>query len=168
MGQDRETIVLSERELSEEELQERVAILKRFREMLLAQREKFRKYLRILEHQEEDIANDDIEKLQEHANLEREVIGEIETFQKVIDPLETMYRHSYPQQTHPEKHQDIEELRRSLDSLQEQALAHNAKNRELLNKRMQEINNQLLSIKRPQRKRSLFHNEPPTLVDITT
>lgn len=151
-------------ELTERELEQRVAILKKLRENLLLQREKFRNYLHVLEKEAMDLDNDDIDTLQQHVEMEKALVSEIYAFQKVIDPLEEMYL-----RTHPTEEPEIKQLQHSLESMKEQVLARNSRNKERLKERMEGIRNRLLNIKKPYPKRSLYSSPaPPSLIDITT
>ena len=53
--------------ITQEELNERVAILKRFRSLLEQQRNKFREYLTVLEKQQDSINDENTEKLVKQA-----------------------------------------------------------------------------------------------------
>ena len=77
--------------ISEEELNERVALLKRFKELLEKQRQKFREYLNVLEKQETVIQNQDTEALLVHTEIEQQIVANISNLQKVIEPIEQMY-----------------------------------------------------------------------------
>ncbi|MFP3042456.1 flagellar biosynthesis protein FlgN, partial [Treponema primitia] len=78
--------------LSTEEISRRVAILKRFREMLRAQRDRFQEYLNVLDKQQDVIEKGDTEALLSHVELEEHIVSDIFNIQKVINPLEDMYR----------------------------------------------------------------------------
>ena len=84
--------------LTEEQVAERVSILKRFKKLLDEQRAKFRDYLSVLEKQEKMISSGDVDAIVRHTELEQGIISEIYTIQKVIDPLENMYRATHPDQ----------------------------------------------------------------------
>mgnify|MGYP003305265971 CR=1 FL=1 len=77
--------------ISEEELEERVALLKRFKELLEKQRQKFRDYLNVLEKQAEVIKTEDTEALLIHTEIEQQIVANIQNLQKVIEPIEQMY-----------------------------------------------------------------------------
>ncbi|MBR3548799.1 MAG: flagellar biosynthesis protein FlgN, partial [Treponema sp.] len=77
--------------LSKEELDERVAILKRFRALLEQQRTKFREYLKVLESQEKRINAEDAESLLAHTELEKRIVKGIASLQKVIVPMQDLY-----------------------------------------------------------------------------
>ena len=78
-------------QLSEEELNERVALLKRFKELLEKQRQKFKDYLNVLEKQQTVIQNQDTEALLVHTEIEQQIVANIQNLQKVIEPIEQMY-----------------------------------------------------------------------------
>ena len=60
-------------EISQAELDERVAILRKFRALLEQQRKKFQEYLAVLEKQEHSIEEEDTEALVAHAELEQAI-----------------------------------------------------------------------------------------------
>ena len=82
-------------ELSQTELDQRVAVLKRFRELLASQRDKFRSYMDLLDHQKRDIESGDVDALVAHVEAEQGIVAEIFAVQKVIAPLEDLYRAVY-------------------------------------------------------------------------
>ncbi len=63
--------------LSRQELDERVAVLKRFRELLVRQRDKFHDYMGLLDRQRSDIENGDVDALVAHVELEQGIVSEI-------------------------------------------------------------------------------------------
>ena len=77
--------------ISEKELEERVALLKRFKDLLEKQRQKFRDYLNVLEKQADVIETQDTEALMIHTELEQQIVANIQNLQKVIEPIEQMY-----------------------------------------------------------------------------
>ena len=79
-------------ELSKEEIDERVAILKRYKKLLEQQRSKFQEYLKVLENQQNSIVSENPENLFEHTVLEEQIIKNIESLQKVIVPMNELYR----------------------------------------------------------------------------
>ena len=78
-------------EITQEELNERVAILRRFRSLLEEQRGKFREYLNVLEKQQDSITTENPESLLAHTELEQQVVKSIASLQKVIVPMSKMY-----------------------------------------------------------------------------
>jgi hypothetical protein len=139
------------------------SIVKRLREMLLRQREKFQSYLAILERQERDIADGDAEKLLVHVELEQSVIAEIFTLKKVIAPLEELYQAAYP-----EPEQTIPPLALTLERMGAQVIERNAHNRALLKERMDALREEIGSLRAWPRMASPYAEVVPSLVDITT
>ena len=136
--------------LTEEQVAERVSILKRFKKLLDEQRAKFRDYLSVLEKQEKMISSGDVDAIVRHTELEQGIISEIYTIQKVIDPLGSMYRTTHPDQRDAE----IPRLKTDLEKLRKDVLVQNEKNRELLKCHMQLLRQKVLSIKNPYANRS--------------
>ena len=143
---------------------EKILILRRLRSYLFAQRRKFHSYLELLEREEEDILSNDTEKLQAHAEIEAVIVSEIFTFQKVIDPLEDLYRKAYP-----EKEETVPRLKTSLESLKRKVLKKNENNRNLLKNRMAMIRSELKSLRRNIKPGSPYAaRATANLVDIST
>lgn len=154
-----------QQELTKEQLDERVAILKRFRQLLEQQRQKFRDYLAVLEKQAEMIGADNVDAMVQHAEIEQSIVSEIHTIQKVINPLEDMYRTAHPEITDTE----IPKLKTDLEQLKKDVLVQNEKNRELLKSRMTMLRQQVVSLKNPYAKRSSVYasnGQTATIVDI--
>ena len=146
------------------DIDERVAILKRLRETLLSQRDKFVLYMQVLEQQELDIREGDTSKLGDHMDLEQAVVSELVTFQRVISPLQDMYRAAYPQ-----RENEIPQIEASIEKLKERVLERNQKNRDLLRESIGHLRKKILDIRANRKLGPLFTTEPePTLIDITT
>jgi len=153
------------KDLSREELDERVAILKRLRQLLDQQRTKFREYLTVLEKQETVITSDNIDAMVRHTEVEQNIVAEIHTIQKVIDPLEMLYRDAHPGVPDAE----IPRLKTDLEHLKSDVLAQNEKNRELLKKHMVFLREKVTSIKNPYLKRNSIYasdSHTATRIDI--
>ena len=145
------------------DIERRVAILKRLRKYLAIQRDKFHSYLDVLERQESDILNDNTEKLQAHVELEQSIVKEIYAFQKVIDPLEDMYRMAYPK-----REEEIPALKTSLEHIKEQVLERNKNNQNLLRDKMGDVRKKISDIRTTRKLTSVLAPEPtPTLIDTT-
>lgn len=109
--------------LSRQEIDQRVAVLKRFKALLQEQRKKFSDYLVVLETQERSIHEENIDALVHHTELEQSIIGDIFTIQKVIDPIEEMYRLGMPDKDDTE----VVRLKSDLNKLQSQVMDQNQK-----------------------------------------
>lgn len=128
------------------DVEQRAAILRRFRELLVEQRAKFERYLLVLDHEKADIEKGDVDRLMAHVELEEQVVSDIYTFQKVIDPLEELYRAAYPRDSGD---RELPALRDSLVELRGEVLARNAENRELLKSRMAELRTEINGLRIP-------------------
>lgn len=137
-------------EITQEELNERVEILKKLRALLEMQRNKFREYLKVLEQQEHSIETENSEALIIHTELEQEVVKGIANLQKVIIPMSELYKSS---SSSDENISDsaVNELQKDLSTLQNKVLAQNEKNRELLRTHMTQIKTQIEQFKNPYR-----------------
>ncbi|AGT43349.1 hypothetical protein [Treponema pedis] len=131
------------KELTKKEVEQRVVVLKRFKELLQDQRKKFSEYLIVLETQERCIGDENIDAIVHHTELEQEIIGDIFTIQKVIDPIEKMYKFGSPEKEDDE----VIRLKSDLDKLQACVLTQNKKNRELLQSRMTVLKQEIISMK---------------------
>lgn len=132
--------------LSPEELNERIAILRKFRALLEQQRTKFREYLNVLELQEGKIAEEDAEALLAHSELENQIVAGIGSLQKVIGPMQKLYISSRASTYNPADAMPIEKLQDDLAHLRTQVLAQNEKNRLLLKNHLCEIKQQIQTV----------------------
>jgi hypothetical protein len=153
---------MAEPQLSNRDLEQRVSILLSLRRYLSAQREKFRRYLDLLDKEHEAILAEDAEKLHAQAQLETQVVKEICSFQKVIRPLEDLYQKAYPEREH-----SVPQLQESLARLREQILTRNRRNRMLLKDRMAVIRQEITSLRRKKKNVPIFsENGAASLIDI--
>jgi hypothetical protein len=141
----------------------KVAVLKRLREMLLRQKEKFQAYLGLLEQEEICISGGDTEKLLAQVELEKGIIAEIFTLKKVITPLEALYKAAYPR-----AESTVPRLQVALEDMGQQVVARNGRNRALLKERMEELRREITTLRAWPRAASPFAEAQPSLVDITT
>jgi uncharacterized small protein (DUF1192 family) len=176
------------KEISPSELSQRVAVLKRFKELLKAQRDRFHAYLNALDKQKDVIQQGTTDDLLRHVELEEKIVEDIFSIQKVIDPLEKMYqatrietpaktepvssaqRSGKPKSDGPKPDKNVDEvvsLKETLDNLKAEALIRSERNRELLAKRMAELRSEIRSLKSSAYTRPTFDNSPaPSLIDI--
>ena len=149
--------------LVETPIDERIMLLKKLKETLLCQRDKFMNYLDLLEKEEAVIIDDDMEKLEHHVQLEQSIVQEIYVIQRVINPLEDMYRVAFP-----EKEATIPELKISLEKLKGMVQGRNLKNRLLLKERMENLRLQIKNLPRNIMAVSPYANiGVPSMVDIS-
>lgn len=133
-------------EITQEELNERVAILKRFRSLLEQQREKFKEYLNVLEKQQDSINSENTNALIAHTELEQQVVKNIANLQKAIIPMGKMYSAATPSSA---EQASIENLQQELNELQNKVLVQNQKNRDLLRVHIENLKNQMDNFKNP-------------------
>ena len=60
--------------ITKDELDERIALLKNFRKLLIQQRAKFQEYLNVLEKQENSISSENTEALIAHTEIDQHVV----------------------------------------------------------------------------------------------
>jgi len=163
----------SKKEISPGELSRRVAIVKRFKELLKAQRDRFNAYLNSLEKQKDAILGGTADDLVRHVELEEKIVSDIFSIQKVIDPLEKMY-HSIRTDDTPfggimgrgskvpeaDDREDIMSLKEALQGLKSEAIIRSNQNREFLAKRMAELRSDIKSLRSNSysRRQSVFGN----------
>jgi flagellar biosynthesis/type III secretory pathway chaperone len=128
------------------EVGKRVATLRRFRELLAQQKAKFESYLAVLDHERADIESGDVDKLAAHVELEETIVSEIFTFQKVIDPMEELYRAAYPAAA---EDPELPEMRSTLEELKDEVLRRNAENRALLKRQMEVVRAEIAGFRNP-------------------
>lgn len=140
-----------ETKLSQEELNERIQILKKFRQLLEQQRTKFQEYLKVLEAQESKINEENAEALLAHSELEAQIVKGIGSLQKVIVPMQDLVTRTHAATYNPADAKPIEVIKAELAKLQGQVLKQNEKNRNLLKFHMAQVKEQIQEFKNPYR-----------------
>jgi hypothetical protein len=158
-------------DISPEELSRRVLVLKRFRSLLQDQRDRFRAYLDVLDKQKDVIESGNADDLLSHVELEEQIVADIFSIQKVINPLEDMYHSLFPQGTPSSGRpsDDVSGLKAVLEDLKNEAVLRSAQNKELLSKRMLELRSEIQTLRNNPyaAKRSSFSDaNTASLVDI--
>ena len=136
-------------EITQEELNERVALLRRFKSLLEEQRGKFREYLTVLEKQQDSITTENPEKLLAHTELEQQVVKNIANLQKVIVPMAKMYKANAGSRVPAAEDADIIKIQNELTDLQDKVLKQNAINRDLLRIHIEQLKSQINNFKNP-------------------
>jgi hypothetical protein len=165
--------------LDDEEVSRRVNILRRFRELLKAQRDRFQQYLEVLDRQKDMIEEGNAEDVAAYVEFEEKIIADIFSIQKVIDPLEDMYRAAYPlpgkgrksrSKKAAEAAEGIPDLKTALEGLKSEAVSRVERNKELLSRRMAVIQTEIKTMRKnpySRKSRSVYGEVPsPSLVDI--
>ncbi len=130
------------KDLSPDEVERRVAILKRFRELLTQQRNRFRDYLIVLDKEQETIIGGDSEKLVAQVEIEEALVSEIFSIQKVIDPLDALYHDLRQGQA-----EDIPQLKRNLEELKTEVASRSERNKTLLKAQMEELRTEIRTLR---------------------
>ncbi|MCM1320970.1 MAG: flagellar protein FlgN [Bacteroides sp.] len=151
-----------ENSLTQKEIDERMAVLFRFKKLLEQQREKFREYLSVLEKQQTAINDGNTDVLAAHTELEEQIVSNLNTLKKVADPMAHLYRLSKQnaaadqmsggngiQANKTEADADILHLQDDIAQLQEQIVKQNKKNRELLKVQMESIREKIAQAGNP-------------------
>jgi cell division protein FtsB len=145
--------------LSAGELKQRVAVIKRFKELLKSQRDRFSAYLDALDKQKSVIESGTADDLLRHVELEEKIVADIFSIQKVIDPLEKMYQSA-------KSEDEITGLKEALEGLKTEAVVRSEQNRELLSKRMTELRSEIKNLRSNPYIRRTENTTAPTHIDI--
>ena len=137
-------------EITNEEVEERIAVLKRLRFLLEEQRNKFKEYLTVLEKQQTSIDTEDSEALIKHSELEQQIVKNISNLQKVIVPMNKMYKTIAKTSNNLENPDaEISKIQNELADLQQKVLAQNKINRDLLRVHLENIKRQIANFNNP-------------------
>lgn len=135
-------------EISQEELAERVAIIKRFKALLVEQRGKFQEYLTVLEKQQDSITAENPDKLLAHTELEQQIVRNLSSLQKVIVPMKKLYNTNSSADSVQEE-AEIKKIQDDLSDLQMKVLKQNEINRDLLRVHIDKLRTQMDNFKNP-------------------
>jgi sugar-specific transcriptional regulator TrmB len=165
------TVTQTAEEAGERETAQQAAVLTRFRELLAQQRGRFQNYLAVLEKQQNSIESAKAEDLLARVEVEEQIVGEISSIQKVIDPLEKMYR-AYIHAAGFSFPDDISDIKADMAELTRQAAALSSRNKEQLCARMAEIRREIDTLKNNPvttgGRRPVYHQyNAATLVDVS-
>ena len=149
--------------ISQEELEERVRLLKRFKSLLQQQRDKFQEYLTVLEKQQDSIAEENADNLMAHAELGKQVVENLANLQKVIIPMKKMYQAANI--SNVANDEEIEKIQGELTHLQSQVTKQNEINRDLLRVHMESLISRINNFKNPYKNnRSVYATSQPQKV----
>jgi len=152
-------------EITQQELDERVALLRKFRSLLEQQRNKFQEYLNVLEKQQDSINSQNAEKLIAHTELEQQVVRNIASLQKVIVPMQKMYKAAVPM-AHTAEENSITQIQNELNTLQDKVLKQNQINRDLLRSHIETIRSQIQNFKNPYKNARNVYAQPQQLASL--
>lgn len=152
-------------EITQQELDERVALLRKFRSLLEQQRNKFQEYLNVLEKQQDSINSQNAEKLIAHTELEQQVVRNIASLQKVIVPMQKMYKAAVSM-AHTAEENSITQIQNELNTLQDKVLKQNQINRDLLRSHIETIRSQIQNFKNPYKNARNVYAQPQQLASL--
>lgn len=152
-------------EITQQELDERVALLRKFRSLLEQQRNKFQEYLNVLEKQQDSITSQNTENLIAHTELEQQVVRNIASLQKVIVPMQKMYKAAVPM-AHTAEESSIAQIQQELNTLQDKVLKQNQINRDLLRVHIETIRNQIQNFKNPYKNVRSVYSQPQRVASL--
>lgn len=132
-------------------------LVKKIRENLLLQKEKLENYLQILEKEESDIVEKDVDKLLEHIKIEQNIIEELNSFKKILDPLEKFYF-----QLPYKKEETIFKLKDTIGSLSSKIKDKSENNRKMLEIELSKVRVELNTSKF----KNLYEKNTPKFIDI--
>ncbi len=135
-------------------------LAKKIRENLVAQKQRLTNYLNILEHESNDIAEKDADKLQAHVKLESNIVSELNAFKKVLDPLEVMY-----QQT-ADKDDSLDDLRAGIMSITAKVQEKSDENKKMLDSVVADMRNQIDTLPKRNLSKS-YSNVDSRFIDIS-
>jgi hypothetical protein len=150
--------------VSEAEVASRVMLLKRFRTLLLQQRERFESYITVLDKQKDKIEAGSVEDLVAHVELEEKIIDDIIAIQKVIEPMQAIIP-----PTALTASPDVGHITSTIETLRVEAANRVTRNKNLLQSRMGDIRSEINALRANPfaRRSSLFTSgQPPTFIDI--
>ena len=151
--------------LTKDEVDKRVALLKRLKATLAQQREKFQSYLKVLDAEKASIEGEAVDTLRAQVELEEALVVDIHAIQKVIDPLEAVLQQSYQGSSDDE----VTDLKISLDALRHQVSERSRENRGLLSRSMEALDREIVRVRPQIRSRNPYAAaRGAPLVDITT
>ncbi|MCQ2582894.1 MAG: flagellar export chaperone FlgN [Treponema sp.] len=151
-------------EITQEELNERVALLKKFRSLLEQQRNKFQEYLEVLEKQQNSITAEDPDSLLAHTELEQQVVKNIANLQKVIIPMSRMYKASG--NNNSADNESISMIQNELTDLQNKVLKQNEINRDLLRVHIDNIRTQIKNFNNPYKNAASVYAQKQTVATL--
>ncbi len=135
-------------------------LAKKIRENLVAQKQRLTNYLNVLEHESNDIAEKDADKLQAHVKLESNIVSELNAFKKVLDPLEVMYHQT------ADKDDSLDDLRAGIMSITAKVQEKSDENKKMLDSVLADMRNQIDTLPKRNLSKS-YSNVDSRFIDIS-
>jgi len=135
----------------------------KIRENLIEQKKRLQDYLNILDSENTDIAEKNVDKLHAHISIEKKIVEELESFKKILAPMELIY-YSSPYK----KDTVIKALTESINKLAGSVKEKSVVNIDQLNGVMEKIKAEVNSIERKKMAdRTGYNTVESMLVDIS-
>jgi hypothetical protein len=160
----------------EAEVASRVLLLKRFRTLLLQQRERFESYITVLDKQKDKIETGSVEDLISHVELEEKIIGDIISIQKVVEPMKAVISNAALSASPDVAASldvatsfDVERITSTIEALRAEAAVRVLRNKNLLSARMGEIRTEINALRAnpfTRRKSPFASEDTPSFIDI--
>ncbi|GMO47408.1 MAG: hypothetical protein Ta2G_02830 [Termitinemataceae bacterium] len=153
--------------LSDSELKERIAIIRRFKALLMDQRRRFQQYLDVLDKQKGVIVDGRAEDIISHVELEEKIVADIFMIQKSLDPIQSMFKSAWAGSVSDAV--EIPQMSATVESLKVKAIELSRRNKEMLENRMIAVRNEMKSLRsNPYAANKSIYADPktPILVDI--
>lgn len=133
----------------------------KIRNNLINQKKRLEEYLAILEKEEEDIIKQDADKLIEHIQLENNIVEEIVSFRKILEPLEIIYFNS-PYK----KDNEILIMKSNIDNMLKRINEKQKVNKEKLSQVMENIEGRIKEIKKRIFTRPIYYTGDSRILDL--
>lgn len=137
-------------------------IAKKIRTILLDQKSRLEEYLGVLEHEQDDLLKQDPDKLIEHIGIEKNIVSELSSLNKILEPLEVMYNES-PYK----KDENLFEIKNKINLLTNKVKIKANINKEKLEIIIDNVKTELKNIKKAAIPQPVYTSAQPGLVDIS-
>ena len=147
-----------------EEIDQRVAVLRRYRSMLDLQKEKLSSYLHVVDSREAALAQGTFDDFETYTVLEQEAVKGIQTVQRCLAPLKLLYL-----ELHPEGSPDIASMEDRLERLRQEVLRRNEESRMALKTYAASLKLEISKLRSTTVPQSLFAStRSGSLIDVAT
>lgn len=133
----------------------------KIRANLLEQKRRLEEYLTLLEREEEDIIKEDADRLIEHINLEKNIIDEITSFRKILEPIEVIYFND-PYK----KDRDIIAIKANVDNMLQRVKSKANENKEKLATVISKIDVEIKNLRKRGLTRAVYSGNESQILDL--
>lgn len=143
------------------------ALCRRIRALLDAQKMCFTRYIELARQGRSAIELRQMSRIAAYVSEEGSIVRRLAELQKVIESMQTIA--DWTLEPPADSDDALTELRRleaEVDDLRSQALGELSRNREALAERAESLRRELSGLRIPRNKRSVFHGQAPSYIDI--